>query len=1142
MNNQKSLLLFFGLLFVMVFSACSDESLYDDSIIGDGEAVISATIDFHPLITTNNTTSSRGTEGDALAAIDDFTLFIYNGDGKIFDIVNDDELTDLKVSQKDAAEGGYNTDMPNDAGGKPVQAEANTARATFTLKNIPFGRYYIYCVANMGRFVDNDANRAKFLRPTALREIMLEWNQTDVSANKQMFGYFTTDGNDTNVSAGFEAPLIPINSSRTHLHAWIKRAASKVTVVFDGSGLHEDIWIFVKSVTIKDIPKYCRLGIENRVGDADSLIANGETIYYTKDGATAPGSVPSTGTMDWLQVSSGSGKKGAVTVVEGDTVCHSEYDQALYFFENLQGDYKDSSNKEYYNKQPDWKNVGWVPQPGQYDYKDNVKFGTYIEVDAYYISTNPDQVSQGEIKYRFMLGQNVTYNYNALRNHHYKVTLGFKGYANQPDWHVDYVQEGETFYNDPTYYVSYSYNTKSIFPVRILGDVKSFDVEIVENNWAPYDPTQPDSVPPATVGSGNIAFKWYREAYLSGVATTSMNANTYNNGTYNYGLQKPRKRNGTADTTYTDAAAPKKVTPIWAGFLALNVTGNVPEDIPQELFPTSDGYHYSSLSDRKAFKNYFYDNKQNVRSFSAQDLSFSDWTPGEVRTKVVGTGNNKCEIVKAADGSVSVKLPLWTRPKILLGISGFSGNNPYDTYKRKAVVKLTTVFESGKKVVKYTPVYQVQREVNPMGVWRAWDDNSSFNVTLVRREGAAETIFHPHESQGAWRAYVKTWRPGSEGFIELEGGIGKDVDGAIIGNTDTPVNFRINFKGKGDQSRSHCAIVQIEYNGFTCQHSIFVRQGYEPLALNGSTRWSCYSLFKCGGVVGSGSSTTPYQTQWNSSKKNYISAELTSSPIAFGTLFRRGNYNGVLDENSSRTGLGPNENPGRNTTFKMSDGNNLTWEKIDGLAYINGYSGSTTFGASSVNTTFTWGRFEVEKNGVKRHYRVPSYEDFEALHDCEYKVGVIYGSDATTTALTTEDAFGFVDYNNTGVGSRGMRGVLVYNPQNAHQLFFPVGSTGIGRRTITASSKTSYNNHGVLRYGGVANVLDGQTNALRPIPYNLPASPGAIYWIEKIKTANGSSFLSWDMNYFDLNFNAYDHATSFSPNGDALPIRLVLDE
>ncbi len=86
------------------------------------------------------------------------------------------------------------------------------------------------------------------------------------------------------------------------------------------------------------------------------------------------------------------------------------------------------------------------------DFKDRVPYGTYIEVEGYYVSQNSQKLSKGPIKYRFMLGQNTTYNYNSQRNCHYKLTLKFRGWANQPDWHIVYDElEPSIIVPDPYY-------------------------------------------------------------------------------------------------------------------------------------------------------------------------------------------------------------------------------------------------------------------------------------------------------------------------------------------------------------------------------------------------------------------------------------------------------------------------------------------------------------------------------------------------------------------------------------------------------------------------------------------------------------------------------------------------------------------
>ncbi len=57
--------------------------------------------------------------------------------------------------------------------------------------------------------------------------------------------------------------LVTINSPGVQLHSWLRRAASKVTVAFDGSGLYANVQIYIENVILKDIPKTCSLGNPN---------------------------------------------------------------------------------------------------------------------------------------------------------------------------------------------------------------------------------------------------------------------------------------------------------------------------------------------------------------------------------------------------------------------------------------------------------------------------------------------------------------------------------------------------------------------------------------------------------------------------------------------------------------------------------------------------------------------------------------------------------------------------------------------------------------------------------------------------------------------------------------------------------------
>jgi|GEM_PF-924227 len=1167
---KKTLYILLSLpLILLAATSCQDDFPSDGFVVGEGEATVSAQVNFHPL-TTNANSVSRA-PGNAISVVNDMTVFVYNDkEDELIRIIPDSELrSDCGLEIDDDG----NTDMPNDAGGKPAQAEETTARAKFTLKNFPFGKYRIYCVANTHnmdvKFLNDEDTRAKYADAETLKNTIVEWNESDISKNDAMFGYFTYDLNDERTSQSFNAPVLIIGQKHMNLHAWIRRCASKVTIVYDGSGLHQGIKIYIKSVTIKDIPKYCKIGANNGVytakGEKDSLIATGGTLFYDSIGVVDAS--PGTDYNDWLEIAKGTPIKGAVEVIDGDTVAHTQNAEALYFFENMQGDYGSSKK---YDKRPDWNTVGFIPEPGQPDYKDNVKYGSYIEVEAYYNSENHNNISQGKILYRYMLGQNDSTNYNAARNRHYQLTLGFRGYANQPDWHIVYKEPTDTFYTDPSYYISYAYNHRAEFPIRIVGDVTNLEVEIVENNWAPFDSLGKNHAPAQNIPSAvtdEKPFQWNRDVY-DGEAPV----NTPQGSQYYYRLQNPTKADGSADRVWSEAekkaGAPEKVTPIWAGFLALMVPDDLSANIIHTIPGSSKPYSYST--DYELLKDYYYGDydrdkvtqkiAQNIRTFSKEDLTFDGWDEKHpsVIHKEVGSGNNVCKMVRNADGSTTINLPMWTRPKTMLGISGFTGNNPYDTYQRRAMVRIYVKFKDGREIVKFKPVYQVSRVVNPKGVWRRWNDPTDFDVKIVHREGAGDASFKTFDSDGAWRAYVKS---GDKSFIELQGGVARDAEtGGIVGNTLTPVEFKIHFVGNIDKNTSKCAIVEVQYHGFTCTHSIFVRQGYDaPLAITGTAKWSSYSLFSSDGEFGK---------KWNNDAKDYVNGVLTANPLSLGTLFKRGNYNGILIENNindPKSQFGVMGAPGWDGKFKMSNSKSKadeyqSWHEIPGYAYNKGYNGNGGLWGG-IYTTFAWARFKIKKGDKERIYRVPSQADYTELLKGDFGIGVLYGDGATETALNVNDAYGFEDFDNdgndntTGGTTRGMRGIIVFNPDNANQVFFPIGARGMGRRTIMGYSKTSYDYFGTLRYGAVTHCLTQNVNVsssgispnqFRPIPYNMPAAPGAIYWSADMV----GGYDGWDMNYFDLNFNAYDYAISYSYTqngsddvghnaGDALPMKLV---
>lgn len=395
--------------------SCVDDEFFRNGDIPEGETELAATVGFHAFVPALETRAA----GDAIKEINTLWLAIYEQKegadewtleegGKIRITAEDHRLkTELADNKRPDGED---------------QAETGTGHASFRFRH-KNGQYKIYAVANydLSGISDTDIDT-----PDKLKNLNLTWDETDVRKNAEMFGCFTND----EANAGTADGTVIVSPNRT-LHAWICRAASKVTVAFDGSSLKEGVSIYLKALRIKKIPRTCKLGADNTIDNEDDLIATGEEVTYsestsydagypalvTKEQPYYPGvrKANEDGTLSWVM----------------DPDAHSETNpKSLFFYENMQGTGPDK-------KQHDDKNNDGVLDE-LYKYTDK-PYATYIEVDTYYESTNPERLGRSNITYRFMLGQDIDFDYNARRNCHYKLTLHFNGFANDPDWRIDYV-------------------------------------------------------------------------------------------------------------------------------------------------------------------------------------------------------------------------------------------------------------------------------------------------------------------------------------------------------------------------------------------------------------------------------------------------------------------------------------------------------------------------------------------------------------------------------------------------------------------------------------------------------------------------------------------------------------------------------
>ena len=1000
------------ILFLMIatVTSCYDEFMKQE-FIGEGKASISATLDFKPM---SSALSRTRAAGDALKDINSLHVLLYGEDKKL---IKNWKIEEYTVSN----EGRNDSDAENGS-----SAETSTKRATFKLpEEIGFGKYYMYAVANIPDLLTNSAYSEAIKTVDGLKNIPLTWDSEDVANNGQMIGFFTKSSAPA-LSADDESLIV--NEKSVKLHAWLRRAASKVTVAFDGSKLKEGVFIYLQSVQIKDIPSQCYLGKENNVGKEGYTLAvpengpdmiDGEIITY-HEGDKAEDFEYGEGCADHR-----------VTVGSPHFGSHDETAPALYFYENMQG-----AGDNMPDKRQDADGNGSLDHPGlpddaTYRLKDAVPYGTYIEVHAHYISNNSERLGNGHIIYRFMLGQDVINDYNAKRNCHYKLTLKFKNFANEADWHIEYEEPEPGVMTPEPYYISYLYNHSMMYPIKVNTgghEIESITAEIIDNRWAPHN-ANPAAAPPI---------------YLSEMDKEGENK--------------------------------------WNGFLSLHKT-------TMTVLPAPPG----QLSE-ESNKEYYEDPpKRGLREYKK-------FTVGEHTTSgSLDVDTYRVEKHSTEANTYNVFIPMYTRAKQMISTTGYTGNNPFVAYQRKAVVRITTKLKDVPEAfVNTVPIYQVRRVVNPKGIYRSAGNNTPFHVVLKRLPREEATEFQTFQSEGPWKAYVVAQDNGASITLSASGG-SELQDGTIYGKTGSVIDFNVNFNGQVDDE-NHYAIIRVEYHNYTCQHLIFVRQGNKPDALlTGGTRWYAENM--------------------------RTKTERASSPLDEGSLFKCGNWDYPIDASNNKN-------------------SRIPWINVyptDFVLYPSGgfvIAGKEDEGKKLWSTITFSNSFSIPASGM----RVARLADYMALlnsSDIEQGYGILYGDDATETADNIENAYGY-DYKNNNKG-RGMRGCFAYNKLTGKNLFFPIGASGYGHRR--RSDKTP----GMLRYSagrteyypenephpwGNSRVKD------RPLFYDLFRRPGAIYWIDK----ETNQKLGWDINYFTFDFNSIDATNIFdSDDSDACFVRCVVD-
>lgn len=1053
------------ILFLNITS-CKDDLLYGGGEMGEGQSVIRATVKFKPFTPTLN--GSTRTAGNVIKAINSLCILLYDEEGSLmkkYPLTEGETVGEgMYVIVDENREGDEKTETVGVEDNKKSSAESITPHATFKL-TVPYGHYYIYAVANMG---DLSGYTEKIKTVEGLKSISLKWNEKEVAKNNQMFGYFTSGDNQ-------DSELLTINQQNMNLHAWIRRAASKITIAYDGSELYENVYIYLKSVQIKDIPTECYLGknstinkdSEDDIENYGDLISEGESITYA-EGTSYDEHWPVRITRGCPYYPYEEDKeRGGYRL---STEAHAEdQENTLFFYENMQGTGKDKrQDATGPNGLPDGKldAPGLPNDPDKYpDYKlkDDMPYGTYIEIKAYYVSNVDDRVGNGDITYRFMLGKNVTTNYDAERNHHYKLTLKFKNYANDVDWHIEYEEKKPGIEVPNPYYISYLYNKTMNLPIKINtggGELVSLSANILTNNWAPH------------AAYGNKDQLDY--AYWYDYDVTSQPGFSY--GTHPVGnTNQP-----------------------WNGFLSLRkTTAKILTAVQKEsnggtvVFvdnTKNEGNYVYYTSTKKGQRTYYQDKKQIDNDEENGEFSITPNTSKEL---------------------INVSIPLYTRAKQMIISTGYTGNNPYVAYQRRATVEIKAVLkmQEGKvtEVKDTVEIFQVRRIVNPKGIYRKYNNNADFHVTLMRLPRENATEFQTFSSEGPWRATVLK---GYEDFITIS---------PNEGSTGTPIDFMVHFNGACGENQSRHAIIQVDYHNYTCQHLIFVQQGDASVELvEGGAKWHTRNL----------------QT---------ASAE-TSSPLDEGSLFKFGNLEEPIAASNQVNYRDPWINVHPEDFYVNSDpeltivgkDSKIKWSNIKVIP-----------GTSATQTKWT----QLKLPGA----HVAAFEDFYALfkeEEIEQAYGVLYGDESIETASQIQKVYGYRSMMENGESHThgyGMRGCFIYNKKTCKSIFLPVGASGYGRR------KRNFNENervGVLRYSSSRFQQYPEPGlAFRPLFYDLYMRPGANYWLDRARPGTVTSYgeveaHGWDINYYTFDFNHLSTSDMYKEEdetSDACFIRCVED-
>lgn len=424
-HNKKysinfSIILAFLAMVVVILAGCTDDFIGGPVDIPDAEVELKGEVIFKPLVPMAVQTRAEAPDGSKYKGIKSLYVFFFDSE------------------RKPVTEYSGNVDFT------PAPSKGSTHEHITFKKKVRAGCYYVYAIANISDTQKSDLASVTSIED--LRNFKLVWND-NIENDIEMFGVFQQNYDKETGSApgneNFEEDvLLTITPDRNSLHSWVRRAVSKVTVDFDGTNLKEGVTVYIKNAVLKDVASGVLLGASSAVGENDFTCATSDYSITYGEGEDHSAWPTVTKTTAFLP-SDIWGEQSVATF-------HDDNAKALPCYENMQGTHADKS------KLQDTDGDGIIDSKP----KDGVDNGTYLEVEGYYVANRPEYKSEGKIIYRFMLGNNATNNFDLVRNHHYKITMNFKDYGNDIDWHIEYAEK----YLDVTYPEDVNYQGKFFVP------------------------------------------------------------------------------------------------------------------------------------------------------------------------------------------------------------------------------------------------------------------------------------------------------------------------------------------------------------------------------------------------------------------------------------------------------------------------------------------------------------------------------------------------------------------------------------------------------------------------------------------------------------------------------------------------------